>query len=585
VTFQDVESRLADLAAWRQAPPDRPIPRLIAALRDPDLAVAKMAVLALRDRHAELAPLQEMLRDKDPGLRWRACTLAWWFRIEALAPGLARVVRRDPDPMVRAEAAWGLQCSRTATAARALLAAMNDSDRMVAHYAAWNLRVIQAHCPRFRWLKERAVVVPPLVPEVSRRRRRCVPAITDNRRAFEQLNCSVALPACRAPLAPLAKVDGRMKRGYGRTPAGVLVSMDGQIAVPARETEFYVACSGEALHVLVRCQYAGKGELLSRGTSMPAYGDNCVELFLDPTGKGANRYFQICVDPRNTTRTALARSPNWHVWQPEGHRPGPWQPAGLRTAVRIEKGWWNAEIAVPFRDLRLSPGRINKVWRINVTRSIPLASGLEVASWCNLEGITAHRPNLFGHLWLDAGTVVNASADVFNTRPLPLRDDLKGWTLLRGTVTVADRTVTSVAGRSALRWNQPIPFEAFEVSAEINVAHQVRFMFAGDDGNSVTGLSAAYLRKINEVHFSHVKDWRDWAPPYPGLPTIFKEVYPRLTHSRWYRAAVRVGTRRCHILLDGAVQLEMPRPPMRARYLGLAFVDGGSLRRLSLRPL
>ncbi len=177
--------------------------------------------------------------------------------------------------------------------------------------------------------------------------------------------------------------------------------------------------------------------------------------------------------------------------------------------MRIEKGWWNAEIVVSFRELGLSPGRINKVWRVNVIRSCPLPGGLEVTSWCNLGGITAHRPDLFGHVWLDAGNVINADAGVFETIPLPLPDDLKGWSVLRGDVAVANGAITPVGGRSALRWLRPIPFEEFEVSAEIQLAHQVRFMFAADANNAVTGFSAACLRKINEVHFSHVKEWRD----------------------------------------------------------------------------
>ena len=585
VTSQDVESRLAVLVGLREVPGDQAVPRLVAGLRDPDLAVAKTATLVLRDRQAHLVPLRELLKDKDPGLRWRACTLAWWFQITELGPDMARALRRDPDPMVRAEAAWGLQHCRSEAAARALCAATKDPDRMVAHYAAWNLRVIQTHSPQLTWLKGRTIVIPPLLPEPPKRKSRHAPVIKDDQRAFEQLACSVSMPTCRAPLIESNKVDGRLKRCYGRTPAGTLIHMDGQTGAPSRRTEFHVACSSRALHVLVRCQYTGKAELSSRGAAGPAYGDNGVELFLDPTGRGADRYFQICVDTSNATRTAIARCPNWHVWQPEGYRPERWQPAGLRTAVRVEKGWWTAEIAVPFADLHLSTGAMNKAWRINVTRSCPLPDGLEATSWCNLEGITAHRPDLFGYLWLDAGNIANADAAVFETVPLPLHDRLQGWTVLRGNVVAAEGTVTSLAGRSALRWNRPIPFEQFEVSAEINLAHQVRFMFAGDAANSAPGLSAGYLRKINEVHLSHVRDWLDWTPPYPGLLTIYKEVYPRLTHSRWYRAAVRVGKRRCQLLLDGAVQFEMPRPPTPARYLGLAFVDGGSLRKLSVRPL
>lgn len=96
---------------------------------------------------------------------------------------------------------------------------------------------------------------------------------------------------------------------------------------------------------------------------------------------------------------------------------------------------------------------------------------------------------------------------------------------------------------------------------------------------------AAYINLINEINVAGMHRWEHWAPPYPGHLSIFKEVYPRLTHSRWYRLAVRVRPERLQLLLDGAVHMECPNPEPDARHLALGFVAGGRVRKLRIRPL
>lgn len=103
----DVEAKVAELAALRKTKGKKPLHRFVAGLRDPDLPVAKTAAMGLCDRRAMLEPLRELLADPDPAMRWRACSLAWFFMIKDFAPDLARALR-DPDRMVRAEAAWAM---------------------------------------------------------------------------------------------------------------------------------------------------------------------------------------------------------------------------------------------------------------------------------------------------------------------------------------------------------------------------------------------------------------------------------------------------------------------------------------------
>jgi len=596
---KDLESRLAAVVELRKLQGPAPLPQLAAALRDPDIAVAKIALTGLIDRKAHVGPLRELLNDPDPAMRWRACTLAWWFHLKELAGQLTAALTDDSEPMVRAEAAWGLQCSDDDAAAEALARACRDHNRYVAHYAAWNLRVLAAHNPLLPSLAGKKIEPPPLLPERPGRAHRPAAAkrgvprpgtpsrlSAEEAAAFEQFAFSVPLPACRAPLADEpTTIDGELKGCYGQGDS--LQFMDAWPARPSRGTAFRAACSSDTLYLHIRCQFAGQEELAARCTAdgPGVFADNCVEVFLDPTGQGVGPCHHLCINTANARCFLRSPSPHWHVWQPEGLRDEPWQPKATRTAVKVEDGFWNAELAIPFADLGLEAAKLNKLWRLNVVRSAHLAEGGEVTSWCDLGGCDAHRPELFGYLWLDAGRVMNADASVFQAKLLPVSDELKGWTILRGRFAVADGTVEALDGSSALRWDEPLGFEQFEVSAEVQLRHQVRFMFAADADNSVLGFDGAYLRMINEAHFAHCKGWRDWAPALPGVLTIYKEVYPRLTHSRWYQAAIRILRERCQLLLDGAVCIEMPRPAMPARHFGLAFAGGGKVRKLRFAPL
>ena len=200
ISATDVEAKVAALAALRKIPGRGPIPQFIAALRDPDLPAAKTAAMGLCDRKAILAPLRELLGDADPAMRWRACALAWFFMIRDFVPDLIRALR-DPDRMVRTEAAWAMRSADSDDAARALLRAVRDGDGMVAHYAAWTLRrILRPRCPQLPSLKGARIPELPLRAERRRRARRPAGAVADDARAFDQFACSAKLPVYRAPL-------------------------------------------------------------------------------------------------------------------------------------------------------------------------------------------------------------------------------------------------------------------------------------------------------------------------------------------------------------------------------------------------
>ncbi len=636
ITAADVEARIAELAALRKVKGRRPIPRFVAALRDPDLPVAKTAAMGLCDRDAILAPLRELLADPDPLLRWRACALAWFFMIKGFVPDLIAALR-DGDPMVRAEAAWAMRCADTDAAAAALLKATRDPSGMVAHYAAWTLRrILKPRYPRLPSLKGSRIPPRPLRPE-PRQPVRPPAAEVDDARAFEQLSCWTDLPVYRAPLvAPPAagwragppKTDGR-RDPCRRARAATLIHIDGYPAPPLRRTDFRVVCSREALHFHVRCQYRGKGELAARHSHYgePVYADNSIEIFLEPAGTGRVPYFQICLNTRNARCDVRRSGPPGHTWRPAGARDEPWQPQRIQSAVRVEKGFWHAELTVPFAELGLAGGKVNKLWRMNIVRNAYLfgggqggqPEGSETTSWANMGEHDAHQPRRFGYLWVDAGSIVSPAClrqigrgdgSILDVEPLPLRPGLKGWKVLAGKLRAGGGEIAPVRGTRSprpradrsrpwslsalLRWEQPIPFESFEVAAQIQIRQQVRFLFSPDRANMDLSFMAAYIHPINEINVAGIRHWKHWAPPYPGHLSIYKEVYPRLTHSHWYDVAVRVRPDRVQCLLDGAVQMELPNPCQPAaggqgrpgvRYLTLHLVGGGRLRKPRLRPL
>jgi hypothetical protein len=581
----NLESRLHAVAAMRKVKGKRHIKDFIEALHDPDLAVAKTGLMGLRDRNAHMKPLTEMIQSTDPALRWKVCTFGWWFRMGEIVPLLIKALLHDPEPWIRAEAAWGLQSASTEDAAKALIRACKDRNRLTAYYAAFNLRVVAARHPELKCIKGKRISLPELLPE-RKTRSSCASEIESNANAFQQTAFSVPLPACRAPFAELSKPDGKLKKGYSEE-GGHLQFIDGFPDTPMRKTSFRIACTNDALYLHIRCQYKGKKEISANAVSdgSQVFGDDCVEIFLDPSGKGKSPAFHIACNTANARAFLLSPSPHHHVWRPYGLYDEPWEPRNIQSCVKIEKGFWNAEVAIPFSDLGIKRGKVNKIWRMNIVRQASLKERLETTSWCNMGIRDAHQPSKFGYVWVDAGNIVNAPADTFQSTVMPLTPNLPGWKVLRGTCSVSEGTVTAKDKDTAIRWEQPIRFEQFEVAAEIQMIHQIRFRFAPDPDNGIMGFDGAYLRMINELHFAHTKNWRDWSPKLPGGLTIYKEVYYPLTHSRWYDARIRVLKDTCQLLLDNVIHIEMPKPAVDARYFVLNFAGGGKARKLRIQPL
>ena len=124
-------------------------------------------------------------------------------------------------------------------------------------------------------------------------------------------------PTYRAVLVETAPVvDGEMDAAYRAAEPVEFVFINGEKRSPTAPTTARVVCTKDALYVLFRCRYSDPAAVAwSRRTHDDSvWNDNCVEVFLEPTGAGSERYYQITVNPGGTLADSLAR--NHKAWNP-----------------------------------------------------------------------------------------------------------------------------------------------------------------------------------------------------------------------------------------------------------------------------
>ena len=382
-------------------------------------------------------------------------------------------------------------------------------------------------------------------------------------------------PAYRAPLVASAPVvDGRMDAAYESAEPIELVFINGAPGRPQAQTTARVVCTPDALYAFYRCRAPGTGGLTWAGRHHDAaiWQDNSVEIFLEPTGTGSRRYYQVIVNPGGKVADLLGR--DLKAWNP-----------ALEVATRPGRREWTTEIRIPFAELGLTGGRINKVWRMNLTRfSLRPA---EDTSWCVLGDYSSHTPERFGWLWVDAGSVRNVSdqdmqpwVPIFNGR------NLAGWRLRRGKAAVRDGAIVVERGAEAvLVRDEPLPHDDLVLSADVVSDKQLRFCFSPDAANRKMGFYATFINLINESNVALMRDWDYWAPPLGGHLTIPHYGPCPMADGRWVRLQVRFRPDRVSLLLNGRTLLEAANLYPRARHFALHIIGAARVRNVRLRRL
>ena len=115
------------------------------------------------------------------------------------------------------------------------------------------------------------------------------------------------------------------------------------------------------------------------------WNDDCVELFIDPTGKRAT-YYQIIINSKGVTWDGYHDSP--------GSPDSGWEPK-YDSTVKVGTDKWVVELAIPLAAFDRTPER-SKTWTFNASRTRTAAG--EISFWRAPMDTSSHRPAQFGTL-------------------------------------------------------------------------------------------------------------------------------------------------------------------------------------------
>jgi hypothetical protein len=159
---------------------------------------------------------------------------------------------------------------------------------------------------------------------------------------------------------------------------------------PEQGTEVRTGYDGCSFRALFVCQdlepWATHTE---RGA--PLYTEEVVEVFLDVDGDGM-AYYELELNPNNAVLDVFVRRIR------NGFRKDfRWRCEGLKTAVRLIRGGWVGEFAIPFASVCERPPQSGSVWRVNFTRiDRPRGRPRELSAWSPTGLDQFHVPERFG---------------------------------------------------------------------------------------------------------------------------------------------------------------------------------------------
>lgn len=214
--------------------------------------------------------------------------------------------------------------------------------------------------------------------------------------AFTAFAKHATLPAVEAPVVSAPVVDGNMDGVYAKATPLSFVFLDGSAKAPKAKTLAYFVSSADTLFIFVKCDTATPDRLQKVSPEADIWHRDYVEVFVTPCADRAGAFAHFAASASGMVHTGKSSK--------DGEELVP--TSRMKAGVKVTKTGWTAEFAIPFADLGVQPGKVNKVWVANIGR-LAQAEGEDVA-WCPIGQSESFGPAKFGFLWLDAGTVDNS---------------------------------------------------------------------------------------------------------------------------------------------------------------------------------
>ncbi|HYG75993.1 MAG TPA: sugar-binding protein [Planctomycetota bacterium] len=117
----------------------------------------------------------------------------------------------------------------------------------------------------------------------------------------------------------------------------------------------------------------------------PIWDDDCIELFIDPSGKRDFPYYQIIINPKSVTFDVQMNG--------NGDPDKGWDPK-YEAKAQIGKSGWTAEFALPFAMFDRTEKSADE-WTFNLAHS---RSAGEALYWAPVHDESSHQPAKFGKL-------------------------------------------------------------------------------------------------------------------------------------------------------------------------------------------
>ena len=201
--------------------------------------------------------------------------------------------------------------------------------------------------------------------------------------------------AIAGKLAGAIRLDGTLKEPawqQGEWSTGFrMLSNKAAERVPAPvQTRFKVLYDADALYVGVVCDEPTPDGLKAAATfhDGAVWGDDCVELFLDPEGVG-RYYHHLIVNSQGTVFDAYAADyglVHGKLWNCA---------FGSKGRVDRAAGHWTLELRIPFGSLHLGE-KPKARWLFNLARERYAGGKPELSTWSPMPSASFHKPRHFG---------------------------------------------------------------------------------------------------------------------------------------------------------------------------------------------